>query len=110
MMIQVSPMAPIVNAVKIPESITSPTPVATIARVVEKHEPIKPAIVMWIRLNVVLDSRRGFGSAIDSRVSDALTFRDDSKSTSTAAAATDIDRLTSCRSEIDGSTWAMGEV
>src|SRR5512134_2475348 len=108
-MIHASPIAPIPNAMKTPESMTSPTHVITIARVVEKHELTNPAIAMRARVRPRLDFRLGFESAIGSRVCAALTFWDDSKSTSTAAAATAVDRLTSCRSEIGGNMGATGE-
>src|SRR6478609_9602679 len=108
MMIHVSPMAPIPSMMKSPDSITSPTPVTTRARVVEKHELRKPAIAMRARLNAELDFRLDFDPAACSRDSVALTFRDDSYSTSTAETAAAVARLTFWCSEIADGTGARG--
>ena len=74
MMSQVSPMAPIPSAMRIPESITSPMHVTTRARVVEKHELTKPAIAERARISVEPDVRLGLDAATSSRVSIALAF------------------------------------
>ena len=108
MMAHVSPMAPIPNMMQTPASTTSPTHVATSARVVEKHELIKPAIAMRARLKAELDFRLDFAAAARSRDSVALTFRDDSYRTSTAETAAAVARLTSWCSDIAGGTGAGG--
>jgi hypothetical protein len=60
-------------------------------RVVEKHDLVKTEIPIRTRFSFDLSLGRDFDSATRSRVSVGVEWLDESKRTSTAAAAVDID-------------------
>jgi hypothetical protein len=88
-MIQANPTAPKPIAVNITQENTNPTHNNTIDRVVEKHDPINDE--MLLRTRAIFLETRGRGRG-DARRSCVRTWRFspvESKSTSTADAATD---------------------